>query len=196
MTFGRAIAAREPAALEREWLVTNGIGGFAMGTIAQVPTRSYHGVLVASLRPPVDRTVLVTKVVETAEHGGAQFELFANRWRRIDAPLQSRGFRHLERFRLDGSIPTWTFALGGARLEKRVWMEDGENTTYLRYDHRRGPGPILLSIKVLVDHRDFHSVTRGLRSLGVEAAESNGGSGGNRGLLRVGPAQQALSPLG
>ncbi len=171
LTFGRSIAAREPAALEREWLVTNGIGGFAMGTLAHVPSRSYHGLLVAALRPPVERTMLLSKVEETAEHGGVQYELFANRWRRIDTPLQSRGYRHHERFRLEGSIPSWTFALGGARLEKRVWMEHGENTTYLRYDHVRGPGPILLSIKIMVDHRDFHLVTRGLRAIGVEASD-------------------------
>jgi hypothetical protein len=59
MSLPRSLIAQAPEALDREWLVTNGIGGFASGTIAQANTRRYHGLLIASLKPPVDRVVMV-----------------------------------------------------------------------------------------------------------------------------------------
>src|SRR5437773_714451 len=68
--FGREICGDLDAALRREWLVTNGVGGYASGTVAGVNTRSYHGLLVAALTPPVERTVLVGGLVEWAAYGG------------------------------------------------------------------------------------------------------------------------------
>ncbi|MBI4474270.1 MAG: glycogen debranching enzyme family protein [Acidobacteria bacterium] len=157
--FGRDVCGDLRAAERREWLVTNGIGGFASGTVAGLLTRRYHGLLIAALEPPVKRTVLVSKVEETAEYAGCVLALGTNRW--ADGAVQPRGFCHIERFRLHGTTPVWTFNCVDALLEKRIWMEDGENTTYIRYDVARGRGPIRLSIKVLVNYRDYHSVTRG-----------------------------------
>ena len=68
------------AAETREWLVTNGIGGFASGTIAGLPTRRYHGLLVAALDPPLGRTMLVSHFEETVEYDGRRFELSTCRW--------------------------------------------------------------------------------------------------------------------
>ena len=62
--FGREVCGDLSAALRREWLVTNGLGGYASSTLAGINTRSYHGLLVAALNPPVDRTVLVGGLVE------------------------------------------------------------------------------------------------------------------------------------
>lgn len=83
IAFGRAICGDLDAALRREWLVTNGIGGFAAGTIAGTHTRRYHGLLVAALRPPLDRTLLLAKLDEWAKMDGAVFPLACNefRWR-------------------------------------------------------------------------------------------------------------------
>jgi len=64
----------------REWLVTNGIGGYASGTVAGLQTRSYHGLLIAALQPPGGRTLLAAKLDETAQYGGAPFDLATNRW--------------------------------------------------------------------------------------------------------------------
>ena len=77
--FGRDICGDLDQAESREWLVTNGLGGYASGTVAGLLTRRYHGMLVAALNPPVGRTLLIAKLDETAEYGGRAFELFTNR---------------------------------------------------------------------------------------------------------------------
>src|SRR5687768_12955924 len=115
---GREICGRLDIAETREWLCANGIGGFASGTVAGLLTRRYHGLLVAALKPPVDRTLLVAKLDETIEYGGAVWELFANRWG--DGAVGPHGYRLIERFRLDGTTPVWTFACADAQIEKRI----------------------------------------------------------------------------
>ncbi len=157
--FGREICGDLAAAESREWLCANGLGGYASGTIAGVLTRRYHGLLVAALAPPLGRTLLLAKVEETAAYGEHVYPLAANRWR--SGAVDPRGFTFLERFRLDGTIPVWTFALGDALLEKRVWMEPGANTTWIRYELIRGAGDLVLELKALVNYRDHHAVTSG-----------------------------------
>ncbi|HEV2352466.1 MAG TPA: amylo-alpha-1,6-glucosidase [Terriglobia bacterium] len=141
----------------REWLITNGIGGFAAGTMAGLLTRRYHGLLVAALKPPLGRTLLVTKIDEVAEYEGKTFVLGANRW--AGGAVDPRGYEFIERFHLEGTTPVWTYALDGALLEKRVWMEQGANTTYVSYRLVRSPGALHLASKVLINYRDFHSCT-------------------------------------
>jgi predicted glycogen debranching enzyme len=143
---------------EREWLVTNGIGGYAMGTIAGLLTRRYHGLLVAALKPPVGRTLLVAKLDDTATYDGRDYPLFANDW--TSGVVEPHGFRHLERFHLEGTTPVWTYACADALLEKRIWMQHGANTTYVRYHLRRATSPLILAVKALVTHRDHHANTR------------------------------------
>ncbi len=157
--FGRDVCGDLSQAEACEWLVTNGLGGYASGTVAGLLTRRYHGLLVAALKPPVGRTLLVAKLDETAEHAGRTYPLFTNRWR--DGSISIHGYRYLEQFRLEDTIPVWTYALADDLLEKRVWMEPGANTTYLRYELARGAGPVALSIKTLVNYRDHHGSSRG-----------------------------------
>jgi len=156
--FGRDICGDLNQAEAREWLVTNGLGGYASGTVAGLLTRRYHGLLVAALKPPVGRTLLIAKLDETAEYGSQAFELFTNRWH--GGSVTPHGYRHLERFRLEGTVPVWTHAFADALLEKRIWMEQGANTTYVRYDLARGAGPVALRIKMLANYRDYHGSTR------------------------------------
>ncbi len=158
LDFGREVCGDLPIAERREWLVTNGLGGYASGTVAGLLTRRYHGLLIAALRPPVGRTLLLAKLDETATYDGHSYPLFANRWR--GGGVEPTGFRYLERFRLEGTTPVWTFACADALLEKRVWMQPGANTTYIRYDLRRAGGPLHLDIRALVNYRDHHSSTR------------------------------------
>lgn len=157
LDFGREICGNLDAAEVREWLVTNGIGGYASGTVANLNTRGYHGLLVAALKPPLERTLLLTKLDETAEYDGSVYPLFANRW--SEDRLDPHGYRQIESFHLEGTIPVWRFAFGDAILEKRIWMQQGTNTTYIRYDLERGTQPLKLSIKALVNYRDYHSRT-------------------------------------
>ena len=153
-------ACSDPAvAGAKEWLVTNGIGGYGMGTVGGFRTRRYHGLLVAALDPPLGRTLLVAKLDEAATYEGHAFALAANRWASgVMAPF---GYVHLDRFHLEGTTPVWTFALADALVEKRVWMQPGANTTYVRYDLVRASGPLTLSVRALVSYRDYHSLMHG-----------------------------------
>ncbi|MEM9976122.1 MAG: amylo-alpha-1,6-glucosidase [Cyanobacteria bacterium P01_D01_bin.2] len=159
LTFGRELCGDLATAEAREWLVTNGIGGYAAGTIAGVLSRRYHGLLVAALKPPLGRTLLVAKLDETVYADGQRYGLATNRWG--DGSVEPQGYRFIEGFRLEGTTPVWTFALGDGLLEKRIWMQPGENTTYVRYRLLRGNAPIDLSLRVLVNYRDYHSNTQG-----------------------------------
>lgn len=161
--FGREVCGDLPVAMKREWLVTNGIGGFASGTIANVLTRRYHGLLMAALNPPLGRTLLLAKLDETAEYDGTYpdsgrfYPLYTNRWE--DGTVDGNGHVYLDRFHLEGTTPVWTFALANALLEKRIWMQPGANTTYVQYRLTRATGPLSLSIKALVNYRDYHATT-------------------------------------
>ena len=80
LDFGREACSDLEFANKREWLVTNGIGGYASGTIAGIRSRSYHGLLIAALQPPVARTLLLAKFDETATYDGLEYSLFVNHW--------------------------------------------------------------------------------------------------------------------
>jgi len=155
--FGREICGNLDAAESREWLVTNGIGGFASGTIAGSSTRRYHGVLVAALQPPLGRTQLVAAIDETLRYDGAQYSLATHRW--SSGAVEPQGFRHIESFHLEGTTPVWTYAFADALLEKRIWMRHGENTTFIQYTLVRAGSSVEIDFKCLVNYRDFHSFT-------------------------------------
>jgi predicted glycogen debranching enzyme len=146
-------------AVRREWLVTNGIGGYASGTVAGLLTRRYHGLLIAALKPPLGRTLLLSKLDEHARYDNQRFDLFTNQWKHGAAPFEPPGFYHLERFHLEGATPVWSYALADAHLEKRVWMQSGANTTYVRYTLRHATRPLELELKALVNYRDYHANT-------------------------------------
>ena len=152
--FGREICGNLEIAQQREWLVTNGIGGYASGTVAGNLTRSYHGLLVAALQPPLERTLLLTKIDDTVQYNGANFALSSNRWQ--GQAISPHGYQNIESFQLDGTIPVWNFALGDALLEKRIWMQPKANTTYVYYTLKRGSQAIDLNLKTLVNYRSFH----------------------------------------
>lgn len=155
--FGRDRLGDLGAATRLEWLVTNGIGGFASGTVGGPLTRRYHGLLFAALKPPLGRTLLLSKLGESLELDGASLDLDTNQW--ASGSVEPRGHRLLESFQLEETVPTWTWAIGDTRLEKRVWMEPGENTTYVQYRLQSARGPVRLRLRVLVNHRDAHEVT-------------------------------------
>ena len=151
----------------REWLCTNGIGGFAAGTLSLMNTRRYHGLLFAALRPPVDRVALVAKLDVAARYGDDCWQLASNEF--ADGTIAPRGFCHLESFRLEGLIPVWTWLLADARLEQRLWMRHGENTTYVQFTRIGGSKDLHLTIDPLCTYRDYHWQTRGEQPLRVEA---------------------------
>ncbi len=153
-------------ALEREWLVTNGLGGFACASVALANTRRYHGVLVASLRPPVQRVLMVAKVEPTVRYREAEFRLGCNEF--ADGAVAPRGFEWLSAFTLDDGLPTWTFTLADALLEQRIWMADGRNTTYVSFTLAAASAPADLELLPLCTYRDYHAQTRGGWELAVD----------------------------
>jgi len=155
--FGREICGSLEIAEQREWLVTNGIGGYASGTISGNLTRRYHGLLLAALNPPVGRTQLVAKLDETAGYEGSVYPLATNRW--ASGAVEPKGYLHIESFRLEGATPAWRFAFADTLLEKRIWMRQGENTTYVQYSLLRASSSLRLTLKALVNYRDYHSST-------------------------------------
>src|SRR5579872_5512511 len=138
-------------ALRREWLETNGLGGFASSTIVGLNTRRYHGLLVAATKPPVGRLVLLSKLEETLWIDGKRFDLSANRYPGVIYP---RGFHHLKKFRLD-PFPVFTYEVEGIEMEKSVFMIHGENTTVVQYhlkknNHPERPNRLSLEIRPLI----------------------------------------------
>ncbi|WP_372478133.1 glycogen debranching enzyme N-terminal domain-containing protein [Nostoc mirabile] len=107
--FGRETCGNLDIAESREWLVTNGIGGYASGTVAGLLTRRYHGLLVAALKPPLGRTLLLAKLDETVLYDTGSYSLHTNRWG--DGIVSPHGYQHIERFSLEGTIPLWRFAV-------------------------------------------------------------------------------------
>jgi predicted glycogen debranching enzyme len=156
--FGREICGDLAAGLRREWLITNGLGGYASGTLAGPNTRRYHGLLVAALRPPVERTVLVGGAIEWTIYDGKRYPLFAFEY--AGGVVDREGFKHIQSFTLEGMLPVWTYALADALLEKRIWMAYGANTTYVSYRLARSTRPLDLEMTPLVTYRDFHVLTR------------------------------------
>jgi predicted glycogen debranching enzyme len=158
MEFGREICGNLEDAQSREWLVTNGIGGYASGTVAGLLTRRYHGLLIAALNPPLGRTLMLTKLDETAQYDEQNYSLYTNRW--VSRTVEPQGYLHLESFCLEGMVPIWRFACADALLEKRVWMQQGANTTYIQYTLIRATKSLTLTLKALVNYRDHHGDTR------------------------------------
>jgi predicted glycogen debranching enzyme len=156
--FGRAICGDLGTAETREWLVTNGIGGYASGTIAGLLTRRYHGLLIAAMQPPLGRTLLLSKLDEVAIYDERMYDLASDRW--SDGSVSPQGYKNIEQFRLVGTVPVWRFACADAILEKRIWMQQGANTTYIHYSLKRATQPIQLSIKALINYRDYHGDTQ------------------------------------
>ncbi len=167
LQVGRNICADMNASLDHEWLVTNGIGGYASGAISGATTRCYHGLLVASLHPPVERTVMVTKVdEELLLPDGRSFSLGVNEYQ--GGVIDPRGNVHLESVTLEGDIVCFVYRLTETlTLEKRVWMEYGQNTTYVQYMLRgvveigQGNTPVTLTVIPFCLYRDYHATTKG-----------------------------------
>jgi predicted glycogen debranching enzyme len=141
----------------REWLVTNGLGGYASGSACDVLTRRYHGLLVAALNPPVGRRVLWSKLDASAAYAGATFDLGANRWH--DGTLHPTGYRYLSSCELDGTTPVWTYRFADATLERRILMERGTDTTFVTYALLDASAPVDLTLKSYVNDRDYHGLT-------------------------------------
>jgi glycogen debranching enzyme len=135
-----------------EWLLTNGIGGFAMGTVGGIATRRYHGHLIAATRPPAERTLLLAAVEASVQGKGAAHWLSANEY---PGAIFPEGFRYLESFAV-GDSAEWTYRVEGLRMRKRLALHPGQNACTIAYDNLSDE-PVLLVLRPLVAHRSYHA---------------------------------------
>ena len=127
ITFDQSITQNFTEAIRREWLETNGLGGWAGSTISGAHTRRYHGLLVAATRPPVGRMVMLSKLDETIEIEGQRLEMTTNVY---SGAVHPNGYRYLQNFTKD-FFPVFTYEAAGVRLQKTIAAVYGENTTLL-----------------------------------------------------------------
>jgi predicted glycogen debranching enzyme len=170
LSQGREAFVDFAAASRSEWLVTNGIGGFASGTVSGATTRRYHALLLASLRPPLERVVTVAKLDVIARYGPRSVPLTSNEY--SDGTVDPHGYRHLECFTLEGMVPVWRWVIGDAVLEQRIWMAHGENTTYVSYHLARAELPLELEVHPLCTYRDYHWQLRGQREITLRSLDA------------------------
>ena len=145
--------------LEKEWLETNGIGGYASSTIPGASTRRYHGLLMAATKPPLGRVLLLSKLEECLCFEGKETPLSTNIYPNAIYP---EGYKNLVQFSLN-PFPTFNYSMNGIHIKKTVFMVHGENTTVILYQvNGRGEQPFALTLKVrvMVAFRDYHSITR------------------------------------
>ncbi len=154
--FDKTICSNPAPASQREWLETNDIGGFATSTLVGMNTRRYHGLLVASLHPPVDRFVLLSKLEETLTLDGARIDLSCNQY---PGAIHPQGYQFLARFE-KLFFPVFVYRVGVWEVRKTVFLVHGENTVGIEY-HFSGPAETKaqFDVRPLLAYRDYHSLT-------------------------------------
>ncbi len=142
----------------REWLVTNGIGGYASSTVAGMNTRRYHGLLVAATEPPLGRLVLLSQLEDAVTIGGTRYPLSTNRYQ--GDVIYPSGYQHLTEFQMDTS-PVFTYGDGDWRIIKTICMVPGQNTSVIEYrlEGAREEAEVYLEVRPLVAFRDYHGST-------------------------------------
>jgi predicted glycogen debranching enzyme len=156
---GDAITRAETL-VDTEWLVTNGLGGYASGTIASVNTRRYHGLLVAALPNPVGRLVMLNHLSERiCVAGGTPTALGGEE--RVAGRLDSEVAERVAEFRLEAGLPVWEYEWGGVRIQKRIFMPHKQNTVHVRYCLTKGDGPVRLELHPALHFRSYESPVSG-----------------------------------
>ena len=151
MPWPGASGEREPL-LTREWLVTNGLGGYAAGTVSGATTRRYHGLLVAALPRPFGRMVMLNHLAEQLKLPDGRHVSLAGE-ERVGSQPEVPGAEYLREFRLEAGLPVWEFEIGPWSIEKRLVLVHGQNTVHLSYALRGGEGTVRLDLRPSVHFR-------------------------------------------
>ena len=134
-----------------EWMLPNGIGGYAMGTVSGANTRRYHGLLIAATVPPATRMLLVSNVEFSVESNGQETKLSTNMYPGAVFP---DGYLNLESFELD-TCATWTYRVDGFTITKRLHVVEGTNQVRLEFSTSSAT-PVTLRVRPLLAFRDHH----------------------------------------
>jgi predicted glycogen debranching enzyme len=138
----------------REWLVTNGLGGYAAGTVAGMLTRRYHGMLIASLPAPLGRMVLLNHLLERVRLPGKGV-IWLGDEDEVAGPNAADRTEHLAEFRLELGLPVWLYRVDGFAIEKRVVMPHEQNTVYVTYRVLEGAGTVRFNLRPSVHYRGY-----------------------------------------
>jgi predicted glycogen debranching enzyme len=145
-----------------EWLVTNGMGGYACGTACGVPTRRFHGLLVAALPSPHGRTMMFNHLWEEVVLPGGRTASLTGQEHEADASAAAAS-RHLVEFRLEWGLPVWTFEFEGVRLQKRLFMPHRQNAVLVGYRLAGGTGRVRLRLRPAVHFRPHEAPVSAMR---------------------------------
>ena len=140
--------------IQKDWIITNGIGGYSSSTILGINTRKYHGLLVAPLNPPAKRYLILSKVDECFESEGIQYPLYAN----MGKHYITQGFQYLTSF-VKEYVPIFTYEMAGATIKKFICMDYGKNTVCVLYHIKNNDKRTKFTIAPILNFRDFHTVT-------------------------------------
>ncbi len=141
--------------VQREWVISNGIGGFASSTVTGANTRKYHGLLVAALTPPARRYLVLSKVDESIEINGKKYPLYTN----ICDNYISDGYKRIESFEKK-FVPKYTYKIENTKIEKTICMQYGKNTVTVLYSVKNGNYNSKLTLAPIINFRDFHQVNK------------------------------------
>lgn len=141
--------------ISKEWMITNGIGGFASSTIIGCNTRKYHGLLVAPQTPPARRFLILSKIDESIEIEEKKYDLYTN----MSRGYISEGYKYLESFEKE-YLPVFTYQVKDTKITKMICMKYGENTVGIMYKIKNGNYSAKLSLAPIVNYRDFHQVNQ------------------------------------
>jgi predicted glycogen debranching enzyme len=158
----------------REWLVTNGLGGYASGTVAGVVTRRYHGLLVASLPAPLGRVVMLNHLLERVKIRGSD-PMWLGDENEVAGPNAADRAGHLVEFRLELGLPVWRYRVAGVEIERRVLMPHGQNTVHVSYRLLSGDGPVRLTLRPSVHFRGYEAPVDSSSSLRYTVTASHDG---------------------
>ena len=141
-------------AIEREWIITNGIGGYSASCIFGINTRKYHGLLVAPLSPPARRYLILSKLDEAVEIDGKSYNIYSN----ICKNYISEGFKYQTEFEKE-YVPEFTYEIQGITIKKQICMEYGKNTVCILYKINNPGKEIKFTLSPVMNFRDFHTMT-------------------------------------
>lgn len=140
--------------IKREWIITNGLGGYCSSTIIGANTRKYHGLLVAPLTPPARRHLILSKLDESIQTDGKKYNLYTNMCKNYI----SDGYKYLQSFKKD-YIPVFEYEVAGINIKKSICMEYRKNTVVLVYEIKNNDKDSILTLAPIMNLRDFHTVT-------------------------------------
>lgn len=142
-------------AIQKEWLITNGIGGFASSTVLGANTRRYHGLLVVPLEAPANRHLVLSKLDESIEVGGKKHNLYTN----MCKDFISDGYKNLESFEKN-PLPEFVYKVGNVKVAKKIGLVYGHNTAIVNYSVKNnGQDDVKMTIAPIMNFRDFHHMT-------------------------------------